>query len=122
MPPLRAAVRAYRRFWCAMSMDYYDHFGNEISQAEWGKLHSEENGIGKIVARYLFPEGILVSTVWLGINHNFMPDGPPLIFETLVFGGPCDQEMDRYTTQEEALEGHVRMVQHVRDCLEEEAT
>ena len=26
-----------------------------------------------------------ISTVWLGLDHNHSPNGPPLIFETMVF-------------------------------------
>lgn len=50
-----------------------------------------------------------VSTVFLGLNHAFW-DGPPLWFETMVFGGPLHAEMERYTTIEEARAGHAEMV------------
>ncbi|WP_166903861.1 hypothetical protein [Mycobacterium sp. DL440] len=33
---------------------------------------------------------VVVSTVWLGLNHSFTDDGPPIIFETMVFGGVHD--------------------------------
>ena len=54
-----------------------------------------------------------VSTVFLGIDHNF-GDGPPLLFETMIFGGKYDNWQDRYATREEALAGHeaaIRMVE-----------
>ena len=54
-----------------------------------------------------------VSTVFLGLDHSF-ETGPPLLFETMVFGGPMDQEMDRYTTWEEAEAGHLAMVNRVK--------
>jgi hypothetical protein len=47
-----------------------------------------------------------VSTVFLGIDHNFWDVGPPLLFETMIFGGPLDQEQWRYSTWEEAEAGH----------------
>jgi len=28
-----------------------------------------------------------VSTIWVGLNHEFRPGRPPLIFETMIFGG-----------------------------------
>lgn len=55
-----------------------------------------------------------VSTVFLGSDHRFWGEGPPLIYETLVFGGPLDGEMERYCTREEAAEGHRRMVDRVK--------
>lgn len=39
-----------------------------------------------------------VSTVWLGLDHR-VGDGPPLIFETMVFGEGSDEVyVDRYAT------------------------
>ena len=54
-----------------------------------------------------------ISTVFLGLDHNFSGEGAPVLYETLVFGGKLDGEMMRYTTHEEALAGHVRMVTRV---------
>ena len=50
-----------------------------------------------------------VSTVFLGLDHNYGGNGPPLIFETMVFG---DDELDveRYATWNEAERGHDAMV------------
>lgn len=49
--------------------------------------------------------GIRVSTVFLGVDHNF-GGGPPLLFETMIFGGPHDQHQERCSTWEEAEEMH----------------
>lgn len=52
---------------------------------------------------------ITVSTVFLGINHRF-GDGPPILFETMIFGGKHDQYQERYSTLDEAVAGHKRAV------------
>ena len=57
----------------------------------------------------------MVSTVFLGIDHQH-DDGPPHLFETLVFGGPMDDAMERYSTWADAEAGHVAMVERVRDA------
>jgi len=57
---------------------------------------------------------VLVSTVFLGLDHSF-GEGPPLLFETMVFGGLLDQEMNRYFTWDEAEKGHREMVQKVKE-------
>lgn len=57
--------------------------------------------------------GVRISTVFLGVDHSF-GDGPPMLFETMVFGGPMDEEMARYSTWEEAEAGHKEMVQEVK--------
>lgn len=56
-----------------------------------------------------------VSTVFLGLDHQF-GDGPPLLFETMVFGGDSE-ECERYTTYEEAVAGHRRWVKRLSDPL-----
>lgn len=49
---------------------------------------------------------IRVSTVFLGLDHNYWDTGEPILFETMVFGGVLDEYMWRYCTWEEAEEGH----------------
>lgn len=52
-----------------------------------------------------------VSTVALGLDHNFTGSGDPLIFETMVFyQGKATFYQERYSTYEEALEGHKQIV------------
>jgi predicted cobalt transporter CbtA len=53
-----------------------------------------------------------VSTVWIGIDHRFGDDGPPLIFETMVFNraeGWGELDCERYSTEAEAVAGHAAM-------------
>jgi len=55
--------------------------------------------------------GFYVSTVWLGIDHNYLDKGPPLIYETMVFFKSwTDLDCERYSTREEAKVGHEIMV------------
>ena len=62
----------------------------------------------KAVRQELVNDG-WISTVFLGLNHN-CGDGPPILFETMVFGGEFDGYQDRYSTWEEAEEGHKKAV------------
>lgn len=58
----------------------------------------------------------LVSTVFLCINHNFGL-GEPILFETMVFpnGSLIEEYCERYTTYDEAMEGHQRICKMVED-------
>jgi hypothetical protein len=58
-------------------------------------------------------EGVEVSTVFLGMDHNFWDEGPPLLFETMVFGGPLDSRLTRCSTWEEAEDQHRVMMMEV---------
>lgn len=62
---------------------------------------------------------VWVSTVFLGVDHNFMLDGPPLLFETMVFvnGRDANFGFDRYATWEEAEAGHSAAVSLARAVL-----
>lgn len=50
-------------------------------------------------------EKVWVSTVFLGLDHKF-GDGPPMLFETMIFGGEHDQYQERCSTWEEAEAMH----------------
>ena len=58
-------------------------------------------------------DGVSISTVFLGLDHGF-GDGPPILFETMVFGGELDQEQERYATFEQAEKGHKLMVERIK--------
>jgi hypothetical protein len=47
-----------------------------------------------------------VSTVFLGLDHAFGVGGPPILFETMIFGGPHGGYCERYATWAEAEAGH----------------
>lgn len=55
------------------------------------------------------PGGVRISTVFLGLDHGW-GDGPPVLYETMIFGGPMDQEQDRYCTRAQAAIGHEEWV------------
>lgn len=78
----------------------------------WGRMFG--NFDNRRVAYTKLENDVSISTVFLGLDHNWMPDGPPLLFETMVFGGKLDQECERSSTWEEAETDHRLMVERVR--------
>ena len=85
----------------------YDRNGKPISQMEWSRLMMDHEY--KRVALDKVGDAD-VSTVWLGLDHNFSGTGPPLIFETMIFGGPHHDEQWRWSTLDEAIAGHASVV------------
>lgn len=63
-----------------------------------------------------------VSTVFLGVDHSF-GEGPPLLWETMVFEDGDGSEMDgytrRYATETEAIAGHREVVSMLEEELKE---
>lgn len=103
--------------------DYYDKAGKPIEMMQWATLLQDRSysDIAKSVNR-----GYLISTVWLGLNHDyarFMPgreNAPPVIFETMIFdpeGGVLDYQ-ERYCTEEAARVGHERAKAWLREKFE----
>lgn len=81
---------------------------------EWGRCFRSSD---RIVKQEMIND-VRVSTVFLGIDHQF-GDGPPLLFETMIFGGEHDEYQDRCSTWSEAVEMHNKACAIVRGEIEE---
>ena len=94
---------------------YYDKLGQPMELFDWARRFN--NFDYKRVAKDILPNGTVISTVWLGMDHGF-GEGKPLIFETMVFLSEADyreEDIERYSTEEEAKTGHKRMVEKWRN-------
>ena len=96
---------------------YFGPDGAELTLEEWSELFgrrredmSPESWWRKETA---IDADVRVSTVWLGLNHSFLP-GRRLYWETMIFGGIADQYQCRYGSREEALDDHERIVRDLR--------
>ena len=91
---------------------YYNREGQPMPMREWSARFDDlaYKHVGMDVVG-----DVEISTVWLGIDHRFLGEGPPVIFETMVFGGELDEWCERYTTLEAAEAGHEQMVAEVRE-------
>jgi hypothetical protein len=88
----------------------------EPDTLKWG-MWFEKSRKQRIVAQETIGDSY-VSTVFLGLDHNWEPSGSPVLWETLVFGGPMDEEMDRCSGSREQAEAmHARMIQRVKEKL-----
>ena len=84
--------------------------------AVWGQWFQGSAEQRRVALTELAPE-IRISTVFLGADHGWRPGEPPILYETLVFGGELDGQMDRYGTRDEAVAGHEAMVERARAAL-----
>jgi hypothetical protein len=122
---------------------YFDRRGRPIGPAEWARKHADREY--SVVAQH-WVRGWMVSTVWLGLNHNFTRQGPPIIFETMIFAPKdatigregegweagedafgtdapdLDQYQERYPTETAAQAGHDRALAAMIDQLGADAT
>jgi hypothetical protein len=68
----------------------------------------------RIVAFTQITSHVQVSTVFLSLDHNFFGEGPPLLFETMIFGGERSEYQCRWSTWDEAKRGHDGIVAELR--------
>lgn len=99
---------------------WFDKQGQPITIEQWGELRQlgrkpgGEWGEGSYCRIALDDIGdVRVSTVWLGLDGGY-GGGPPVIFETMVFGGKYDQYQMRYCTEWEAIVGHGEAVADIQ--------
>jgi hypothetical protein len=86
------------------------------SLEEWARAYEKEE-VRRVGYNKMGP--YVVSTVFIGIDHSF-GGGPPLWFETMIFSLKTGEarffsNQTRYTTWEEAVEGHRMVVQLVAE-------
>lgn len=80
---------------------------------QWAHWMEDNRDLRKIA--FTKVPGGRVSTVFLGLDHNFSDGEAPILFESMHFadGSWADLACDRYSTYEEAIAGHWRMVEEV---------
>lgn len=97
---------------------FYMLHGREVVRClnadAWGRWFETAD---RHVAENITPLG-RVSTVFVGLDHRHFGEGPPLIFETMVFGGPLDGQCDRSSTWAEAEGAHASMLSLVLEADE----
>lgn len=96
-----------------MTVRYFDRDGTPMSLIEWATKF-EDPATHRV--EWDDVDGVTISTVWLGLDHQW-GHGPPLIFETMIFGGMLDEFQARYSTIEQARDGHATAVRSVREHL-----
>lgn len=89
----------------------------------WGEWY--EKPLNRRVAWTDLQERGCVSTIFLALDLDFNPmDDPltyrPILWETMVFGGPLNKRVCRYRSRQDAEAGHAEMVKECMDAILEE--
>ena len=79
----------------------------------WGRWFEQADRlVGSNVVR-----GIWVSTIFLGIDHNFAGEGDPILFQTTASNEELEISEWRYSTWEQAARGHQTIVNGIWEGL-----
>jgi len=79
---------------------------------EYALLCGTEDLVSNIIQQTDVSDGLMVSTIFLGMDHCFGgSESTPLLFETMLMGNTEEEEVCvRYETYVQAVEGHWNMV------------
>ncbi len=87
-------------------MYYYKLDGHKVVPA------TRDEWRGPIPVHRIELENILISTVFLGLDHGY--GKAPEVFETMIFGlGDEDEYREQYSTWNAAKQGHARAINYV---------
>jgi hypothetical protein len=99
-----------------------DEAGNPMpatSLRSWGEWLQNGGDQARRVAKTTIGD-VWISTVFLALDHSHYGLGSrnplsykPVLWETMIFGGPHDGYQERYSSREAAIEGHRKAVQLV---------
>ena len=73
---------------------------------EWADWCSKAD---RLLAQDILPGGIIVSTLFVGLDYSFGL-GPPLLWQTMILGARADPYQERYPSEALARAGHERAV------------
>jgi hypothetical protein len=79
----------------------------EYARSGAGPVHVGDTAIGDV----------RVSTIFLGLDHAH-GYGPPMLFETMIFGGQYNDYYERCSTWEQAEAQHAAAISLVRSTLQ----
>lgn len=99
-------------------MQYYILKGKMVATTTNATVWAKFMQRGTVVVNHTQLEGVSISTVFLGLDHSFGRTERPILFETMIFGGVHDEYQDRYSTWNEAVEGHIKASKLVLTTIE----
>lgn len=95
------------------AVTYFGPDGRPIGLGEWS-ARFEDIDSRRVDATII--GDVRVSTVWLGLDHGDGGDGPPLIFETMIFP-ECEYCVRRTTYNSGWMLGRIAMLRSLGEAL-----
>lgn len=96
-------------------IEYTSRDGQPLNLNDWAALYEDPEY--RQVARTDLPDTALVSTIWLGFDHNFGTGRTPALYETMAFLSAGGEFRWRWATEAEATAGHDQIAAAFRDGI-----
>jgi hypothetical protein len=85
-----------------------------IDSSKWMEDNPNRKRVAYDELTDLNGDDVRVSTVFLGVDHAWN-SSIPILWETMIFGGENDQAyQERYSSYEDALEGHQNAINFIK--------
>jgi hypothetical protein len=85
-----------------------------LEAAKWMENNPNRKRVAYDDLTDLNGDDVRVSTVFLGLDHGWNSK-TPVLWETMIFGGIHDQGyQERYTSYQDALEGHQKAINFIK--------
>lgn len=100
-----------------------DHTVTGVGMQTWSEWYNNPLSSRRVALDHV--GSWMISTVFLGIDYSFRGDGPPILFETMVFEHGdvgAESEVNRYSTWDDAIQGHQAMVERYKTETSEPST
>lgn len=85
-----------------------------VTIVQWAKWFEDAANQKLTTVKREMVGDVMVSTVFLSVNRNYSPKGPPILYETMVFGGPLDRQAFHCSTWEQAEAQHLAIMKLVK--------
>ena len=85
-----------------------------VDVMQWAQWFHDKGKLRLIQVTEL-PDGLKVSTVFIGIDHSFGLSDSPKVFETMVFNGDDSIFCERCATYDQALAQHESAIDWAND-------
>lgn len=99
--------------WYILTTDNQPVKVDVLEAAQWMEDNPTRKQIGFDLLEDKDGNDVSVSTVFLGLDHSWSNKGL-ILWETMIFGGINDQYQERYNSYEDALEGHQRAIDLIK--------
>lgn len=102
---------------CRVLFYILDDAGNPVAEPDpikWATFFRDREKY--VLKRDSLPGDVSVITIFTGIDYRsrygiFEDESSPILWETVIFGGPHDRYQNGYTSREDALAGHEAALQ-----------
>jgi len=92
---------------------YYVLVNGTPTPCSWRKwMLALAKGDDRFLAHW-YGDKIRVTTIFIGVDYSLGTIVPPLLWETRVFGGPLNDNWERYPNADAALKGHLEWIKKV---------